>query len=133
MTTNTDKRQAQSKELAETGRTAPAESGPRADGIAPEEVQHEPVTGPGPTNFANVDPENPPTPDTEAIKNENTPNEDVGELPDAPITAKRIVRHWDGGERIIATRLAQDATAKVREEAIEARPLLRTYIAGDVA
>jgi hypothetical protein len=103
---------------------------PAAPGPAPTQ---EPITGPGPTTFAGVDPAKPPVPEAEAASKENTTQEDVGTLPDRPVTLDRILRHWDGGERIIATRLAQQATKKLQDQAAEQRPELRTYLAGDVA
>lgn len=68
--------------------------------------------------------------EADASKNENTTSEDVGLLPGGKVTAERIVRHWDGGERIIATQMARKASKAEADKAVKARPELQTYIAG---
>lgn len=87
------------------------------------------VSEAGPTKFVK-DPQQPPRPDSEDATNENTPQEDVGPTPNN-LSAERIVQVWDGGERILATNMAKEATKANREKAIEARPELQRYIAGD--
>lgn len=94
--------------------------------------EHNNVSQPGPTAFAH-DPERRVRPDSKDAEHENTPLEEVGPNPGKNLSAERIVQVWDGGERIIASQMAKDAKKGDREKAVQARPELQRYIAGDPA
>ncbi len=92
------------------------------------DAEHNNVSQPGPTAFV----ENPTgRPDSKGAEHENTPLENVGPLPGKNLSAERIVQVWDGGERIIAGNMAKEAKKGDRDRAVEARPELLRYIAGD--
>lgn len=94
--------------------------------------EHNNVSQPGPTAFVR-DPDRPVRPDSKDAEHENTPLEEVGPNPGKNLSAERIVQVWDGGERIIAAQMAKDAKKGDREKAVQTRPELQRYIAGDPA
>lgn len=109
--------------------TKPVESDKEKIDLTPAGEQNN-VSAPGPTAFA-TDPEQPPAPAEHALKFENTPLENVGPIPGNNVSAERIVQVWDGGERIVAAKMARESTKEQREKAVDARPELQRYIAGD--
>lgn len=109
--------------------TKPAEGDAEKANLTPS-PEHNNVSQPGPTSFA-TDPQQAPKPSEEALKNENTPRENVGPIPGNNVSAERIVQVWDGGERIVAAKMANASTKAEREKAAKARPELQRYIAGD--